>query len=259
MEMAVYLDTILVPLSLFITVGYHGYLCYTIKNKPSRTSYGNNKLRRTTWGLNLNQGDNSKAMLTVQSMRNALMETILTASITILVNLGLAALSNNAYKASHLFSSGVFGSKSDKIFVLKYGLASICLVISFIFSSMAIGHLIDANFLMNSYGEFLSGGYTQTILERGFTLALVGNRVLCVALPLMLWMLGPVPVLLASLALVFVLHEFDFVTKFQDNHKQFGIGVTKVGSWFGPMWICRGFDNEVYGANLKGPKALILA
>ncbi|KAK7394955.1 hypothetical protein VNO78_15496 [Psophocarpus tetragonolobus] len=220
MSFAVYLDTIFVPLSLFITVGYHAYLCHTIKNKPSRTTYGVHKLKRTTWTLNLNQGDASKAMLTVQSLRNTLMRTILTATITILIHLGLAALSNNSYNTNHLLRSGFFGSKSDKIFVLKYGSASLCLVMSFIFSSMAIGYLIDANFLMNAYGEFLSGGHTQTILERGFTLALVGNRVLCVAVPLMLWMLGPVAVLLASLVLVFVWHEFDFVCKLPDNHKQ---------------------------------------
>ncbi|KAJ1388705.1 hypothetical protein SESBI_38898 [Sesbania bispinosa] len=217
--MAVYLDTILVPLSLFITIGYHAYLCHTIKNKPSRTTYGINKLRRTAWGLNLNQGDDKKAMLTTQSLRNTLMITILIATITILFNLALAALTNNTYNASHLFSSGFFGSKSDKIFVLKYGSASICLLISFLCSSMAIGFLIDANFLMNTYGEFLSGVYTQSILERGFMLALVGNRVFCVAVPMMLWMLGPVPVFLASLALVFVLHEFDFVSKFPHKHE----------------------------------------
>ncbi|KAK7294878.1 hypothetical protein RJT34_17776 [Clitoria ternatea] len=221
MGVAVYLDSILVPLSLIITIGYHAYLCHTIKNKPSRTTYGIDKLRRTAWSHNLNQGDASKAMLTVQSLRNTLMATILTATITILINLALAALTNNSYNASHLFSSGFFGSKSEKILILKYGSASVCLIISFVFSSMAIGYLIDANFLMNAYGEFLlSGGYTQTILERGFILALVGNRVLCVAVPLMLWMLGPVPVFLASLALVCVLYEFDFVCKFPQSQKQ---------------------------------------
>lgn len=51
----IYLDTILVPLSLFITIVYHAFLCYTIKNKPSRTTYGIDKLRRTAWGLNVNQ------------------------------------------------------------------------------------------------------------------------------------------------------------------------------------------------------------
>lgn len=51
----VYLDTILVPLSLFITIVYHAFLFHTIKNKPSRTTYGIDRLRRNTWGLNLNQ------------------------------------------------------------------------------------------------------------------------------------------------------------------------------------------------------------
>ncbi|KAL2330575.1 hypothetical protein Fmac_018156 [Flemingia macrophylla] len=220
MGVNVYLDTILIPLSIFITVTYHAYLCYTIKNKPSRTTYGTDKMRRTAWGLHLNQGDASKAMLTVQSLRNTFMSTILTATVTILITMALTALTNNAYNARHLFSGGFFGSKSDKILVLKYGSATICLVVSFICSSMAIGFLTDANFLMNAYGEFLSGSYTQTILEKGFSLALVGNRVLCVAVALMLWMLGPVPVLLASLVLVFVLHEFDFVSRFPDNHKE---------------------------------------
>ncbi|CAL0304386.1 unnamed protein product [Lupinus luteus] len=221
MGMVVYLDTILIPLSVFITLGYHVYLCHTINSKPSHTTYGINKQRRITWCLNLIQGGDKKAMLTVQSLRNTLMATIFTASITILVNIALAALTNNTYNVSHhLFKTSVFGSKSDKIIVLKYGTASLCLIISFLCSSMAIGYLIDANFLMNSCGEFLlSNGYTQIILERGFTLAFIGNRVLCVVIPFMLWMLGPVPVLLASLALVFVLHEFDFVCKLPHNHK----------------------------------------
>ncbi|XLS90836.1 hypothetical protein HN51_066844 [Arachis hypogaea] len=214
MRIGVYLDTILVPLSLFITIGYHAYLCHSIKNKPSRTTFGLNKLRRTSWALNLNQGDDKKNMLTVQSMRNTLMEAIFIASITILINMALAALSNNAYSARHsVFTSIFFGSKSDKIITLKYGSTSLCLVLSFLFSSMAIGFLIDANFLMNTHGEFLSWNYTQTILERGFTFALIGSRFFCVSVPLMLWMLGPVTVFIASLGLVCLLHEFDFVSK----------------------------------------------
>ncbi|MED6112998.1 hypothetical protein PIB30_066948 [Stylosanthes scabra] len=215
MRVGVYLDTILVPLSLFITICYHAYLCHTIKNKPSHTTFGVNKLRRTSWALNLNQGDDKKNMLTVQSMRNTLMEAIFIASITILINMALAALSNNAYNATHsVFTSKFFGSKSDKIMIFKYGSASLCLVLSFLCSSMAIGFLIDANFLMNTtHGESLSWNYTHTILERGFTLALIGNRFFCVAIPLMLWMLGPVTVFLASLGLVCLLYEFDFVCK----------------------------------------------
>lgn len=49
MGVSVYLDTILVPLSLFLTVGYHAYLWHTFTTKPSITSIGIDMLRRRSW------------------------------------------------------------------------------------------------------------------------------------------------------------------------------------------------------------------
>ncbi|KAK1562579.1 hypothetical protein Q3G72_014381 [Acer saccharum] len=195
-------------------IGYHANLWHSFKNTPSNTSIGIDSLKRKLWFLGMKQGDDKKGMLGVQSLRNALMATILTASIAILVNQGLAALINNAYNASNnLFNSAIFGSKSDRIFALKYGTASLFLLVSFFCSSMGLGYLIDANFLINASGEFTSSpaAYTQIIFERGFMLALVGNRVLCMAFPLLLWMFGPLPVILSSVALVWGFYELDFV------------------------------------------------
>lgn len=145
------------------------------------------------------------------------MATILTASITIIITLSLAALTNNAFNSNHLFIGTIFGSPTGKIVVLKYGLTSIFLLSSFLCSSMALANLIDANFLINALGEFTSSSsleYTKTVLERGFGLAVVGNRVLCISFPLLLWMFGPVPVALSSMALVWGLHGLDFPRNF---------------------------------------------
>ncbi|KAI3472561.1 hypothetical protein Pfo_029219 [Paulownia fortunei] len=212
----VYLDSILVPLSLFFTIGYHAYLWHNLRHKPFLTAIGTNMLKRRAWLRELNQGDDKKGMLAVQSLRNTLMYTILTATITIIVTLSLAALTNNAFNANRLFSSSdLFGSQSGRIMVLKYGSASLFLVASFLCSSMAVGYLVDANFLINAIGEFSpADGYTDAVVERGFTLAVVGNRVLCIAFPLLLWMFGPLPVALSSLALVWGLYELDFVAAF---------------------------------------------
>lgn len=155
-------------------------------------------------------------MLAIQSVRNTLMVTILTASIAILINIALAALTNNAYNADHLFSSAFFGSKSPKIFALKFGSASFFSSFSFLCSSMAVGYLIDANFLINaadSDGMFSTSTYTQAVFERGFLLAIFGNRLLCVTFPLLMWMFGPVPVALSSVALVWGLYELDFARR----------------------------------------------
>ncbi|XVF65953.1 hypothetical protein PTKIN_Ptkin09bG0292300 [Pterospermum kingtungense] len=216
MGLILYLDTVLIPLSLFLILGYHAYLWQSFKQKPSTTKIGLQKLTRKTWFLDIKQGDDKNGMLAVQSLRNTLMTTILTASIAILVNLSLAALTNNTYNASHLFNNTeIFGSQSGRIYALKYGLASLFLLVSFLCSSMALGYLIDANFLINASGDheqFSSDpAYTQNIFERGFGLAFMGNRMLCIAFPMLLWMFGPLPVALSSAALVWGLYELDFV------------------------------------------------
>lgn len=160
-------------------------------------------------------------MLAVQSLRNTLMATILTASIAILVNVALAALSNNAYSAEHLLNNPIFGLQSGRILALKFGSASLLLLLSFLCSSMSVGFLIDANFLINACGDFSSSpDHTHAVFERGFTLALIGNRVLCITFPLLLWMLGPVLVALSSVGLVWALYELDFSGKLISGDKQ---------------------------------------
>ncbi|XP_050213517.1 uncharacterized protein LOC126664927 [Mercurialis annua] len=212
MSAIVYLDTILIPLSLFLMVSYHVYLWHSFKNKPSQTTIGIDSLRRKGWFLAIKESDDKKSMIAVQSLRNTQMATIFIATIAILVNLSLAALTNNAYKASHLLMNGaVFGSQSGRISVLKLGLSSFFLLASFLFSSMGLGFLIDSNFLINvDSASSPSTGYVETVFERGFLLGLIGNRVLCISFPLVLWLLGPVPVALSSVALVWGLYEFDF-------------------------------------------------
>lgn len=226
MGVSVYLDTILVPLSLFLTVGYHAYLWHTFTTKPSITSIGIDILRRRSWFQGVKGGDDDKkGMLAVQSMRNTLMATILTASISIMVVLLLAALVNNTYNVSELLNKNrVFGSQSSKMLALKYGSAWLFLLISFFCSAIGLGFLIDSNFLVNVSAESECDSscscHAQAMMERGFMLAVVGNRVLCITFTLLLWMFGPVPVLVSSVALVYGLYELDFAASLAGTTKR---------------------------------------
>lgn len=142
------------------------------------------------------------------------MEVILTATVTILSTVALAALANNAYKASDLLATTpFFGTQTGRIIVLKYGSAFVFLLTSFLCSSIAISYLVDANFLINASGEYMSRGHTKVVLERGFLMGVVGSRMLCISLPLMLWLIGPVFVLISSLGMLWVLYGLDYVTK----------------------------------------------
>lgn len=158
--------------------------------------------------------------MAVQTLRNSQMLIILTASIAIIFNISLAALTNNAYNATRGPSNfELVGLVSGRTFALKYGMASVLLLFSFFCSSMAVVFLIDVAFLIDVSVE-ISCVHIKRMLERGNTLALIGNRLLCMTFPILLWMFGPVPVAVSSVALVWWFYELDFAGKITDFHKE---------------------------------------
>ncbi|KAF9594559.1 hypothetical protein IFM89_033529, partial [Coptis chinensis] len=225
MELLLYLDTILVPLSLFLTLGYHGLLWHICKNKPHLRSIWINRIRKRLWVLSITERpdeivcltriinlllqdtNDKKLMLSLQSLRNTLMITILTATIAITLNICLAAFTNNTYKASHLLQDSYFGLQSSRILALKYASTSIFLLIGFLCSSMALGCLNDAHIL--AAVSRLPPGYVQGMMERGFLFSFIGHRMFYITLPLLLWLFGPIPMLLSSMAIVWVLYGID--------------------------------------------------
>ncbi|KAI4365547.1 hypothetical protein MLD38_021524 [Melastoma candidum] len=214
MEFLSYSDTVLVPLSLFLTIGYHAYLFRVFKSRPTATAIGIDSLKRKEWFFELKDGDDKKGMLVVQSMRNTKIITILTATLSVLVNMALAALMNNAYASGELLgsSSSIFlGSRSGRILMLKYGLAALFLTAGFLCSSMAVAHLIEACFHMNAFADFCPVACSHSVIEKGFLLATCGNRLLFMTFPVMMWMFGPVAVAVSSAALVWGFYELDFV------------------------------------------------
>ncbi|KAI3993672.1 hypothetical protein MKX01_002685 [Papaver californicum] len=209
MVVLLYLDRILVPLSIVLSIGYHVYLAYCFKNKPLVTTLGVNTIRRRNWAQTIIEDQNEKTgNLVIQSLRNSQMGSILGATVAILMILSLSAITNNAYDANDLLSNSYFGSQSIKTVLVKYCFEYSFLLFSFFCSSMAVICFVQLNFLL-SVADF-SPGYVQDMIERGCWFAFLGNRAFYVTVPLLLWILGPVPMMLSTLALVWVLHQLDF-------------------------------------------------
>ncbi|KAF3783926.1 hypothetical protein EJ110_NYTH31230 [Nymphaea thermarum] len=228
------LDILLVPPSVALIVGYHVVLWCILKTQPLRTRRGITATRRRTWALalterlqsNLTQKifnmfsvfvwfeqfqNGSRGMLGVQSLRNSLMAAILASTIAILTNSALAAMMNNIYNAHKLLHLSPFGSQADSIILLKYSLSSVFLLATFFCSSLGIGFLTEANFLIN-VTEGVTAKTAHTMLELGSELASVGNRVLFAAVPMLLWMFGPVSMAVSSVLLVCFFYDRDFNT-----------------------------------------------
>ncbi|KAF4402272.1 hypothetical protein G4B88_003193 [Cannabis sativa] len=212
--MAGYLDAIFVPLSLLLMVGYHVYLCYCLKKYPSNTIIGVNSYQRRVLLSDIMKDGERKSMLAVQTIRNTQMASIFNASVAILVNTALAALSNNSYKASHLHNHALLGSKSYEIVAIKYASTSFILLSSFFCSSSALALFMDANYSITAFSfdhDSTSFTFPKVILERGNLLALIGNRLLWLSFPLLLWMLGPLPLIFSSAAMIWWLYDLDFL------------------------------------------------
>ncbi|KAK4374267.1 hypothetical protein RND71_004944 [Anisodus tanguticus] len=71
--------------------------------------------------------------------------------------------------------------------------------------------------IYGAHGEFMdnlgivSQEYVSELLEKGFALNTVGNRLFYVALPLLLWVFGPVLVFLCFVTMVPMFYNLDFV------------------------------------------------
>ncbi|CAN6467647.1 unnamed protein product [Victoria cruziana] len=203
------LDIILVPPSVGLIIGYHVLLWRILKKQP--IGKGVSAVRRRTWALTLTENEYRRGMLGVQSLRNSLMAAILSSTIAILTDVALGAMMNNIYRAHKLLHLSLFGSQGDAIVLLKYSLSSIFLLSSFFCSSSGIGFLTEANFLIN-VTEGIPARNAHKMLQLGSELAGVGNRVLLAAVPMLLWMAGPVAMAASSLLLVWFFYCRDFRT-----------------------------------------------
>ncbi|KAG9449291.1 hypothetical protein H6P81_009256 [Aristolochia fimbriata] len=209
-----YLDLILVPLGLILTLGYHAFLWHRVRTRPTSTIIGINASGRRLWVLAMMKDNEKKNILAVQTLRNAIMGSTLMATTSVLLSSGLAALISSTYSVKKPLNDSVYGGHGELMVALKYVTILTIFLFSFVCYSLSIRFINQVNFLINTpQVEFLSVSpdYVADLLEKGFTLNTVGNRLFYAALPLLLWIFGPVLVFLCSLTIIPVLYNLDFV------------------------------------------------
>nr|CAD1824756.1 unnamed protein product [Ananas comosus var. bracteatus] len=216
-----YLDLILVPLALFFPMLYHVWLWRKVRSRPHETIIGINSAGRRLWVVAMIKDNEKKNILAVQSIRNALMGSTLMGTTSILLCSGLAAVISSTYSVKKpLFNDTVFGAHGEFMISLKYVTLLLFFLFAFLCYSLSIRFLNQVNFLINVTASALSGldaaaglsqDYVCDLLEKGFALNTVGNRLFYAALPLLLWIFGPVLAFLGSLIMVPILYNLDVV------------------------------------------------
>uniref|UniRef100_A0A0D9X9W5 DUF599 domain-containing protein n=1 Tax=Leersia perrieri TaxID=77586 RepID=A0A0D9X9W5_9ORYZ len=195
-----YLDLVLIPAGFLFPIVYHIWLWHVVRRSP------------------LSSTDNDKkAVLVVQSMRNVIMGSTLMATTAILFCTGVAAILSSTYTVKKPLSDAVFGAHGEYMMALKYVTLLLIFLLSFLSHTVAICTLNQATFLLNTLPSAIADDlpitkeYIVDVLEKGFLLNLIGNRLFYAGVPLLLWIFGPVLACLCSIVMIPMLHSIDMV------------------------------------------------
>ncbi|KAK6116951.1 hypothetical protein DH2020_036434 [Rehmannia glutinosa] len=210
-----YLDVILVPMGFMISMGYHVWLWHKVRSQPFNTVIGTNARGRRFWVSAIIKDNEKKNILAVQTLRNTIMGSTLMATTSILLCSGLAAVISSTYSVKKPLNDAVYGAHGEFMVALKYVTLLVLFLFSFVCHSLSIRFINQVNFLINCPPDAASGvataEYVAELLERGFSLNMIGNRLFYSAVPLLLWIFGPGLVLLSSATMVGLLYNVDFV------------------------------------------------
>ncbi|KAL5081160.1 hypothetical protein RYX36_009581 [Vicia faba] len=209
-----YLDMILVPLGFLMTIGYHVWLWHKTRSEPFSTSIGINAHARRFWVPTMLKDIEKKNILVAQSLRNLIMGSTLMATTSILLSAGLAAIISSTYTIKKPLDDVIYGAHGEFMVALKYVTLLTIFLFSFFCHSLSIRFLNQLSLLICTPQDVMSlvtPDYLVEILDRGTTLNTIGNRIFYSALPLLLWIFGPVLVFLCSLAMLIVFYNLDIV------------------------------------------------
>ncbi|KAI3690348.1 hypothetical protein L2E82_48349 [Cichorium intybus] len=216
-----YLDLIMIPLSFIISISYHLWLWHKVRTEPLSTVIGANAQGRRLWVSTIMKDNDKKNMLAIQTFRNTIMGSTLMATTSIVLCCGLAAVVSSSYSVKKPLNNNIYGAHGEFMVALKYVTLLVLFLFSFMCHSLSIRFITQVNFLINCPEDstILTSTYVSELLEKSFTLSMIGNRLFYSALPIMLWIFGPVLVLLCSSTMVPVLYNLDFLFEDSKNGK----------------------------------------
>ncbi|KAI4989684.1 hypothetical protein ZWY2020_038047 [Hordeum vulgare] len=204
-----YLDLILIPLGLLLPALYHAWLWRAVRRRPLSTAFGVYSAARRLWAAGMmRDNDDKKGVLVVQSLRNVIMGSTLMATTSVLFCTGIAAVLSSTYSVKKPLSDAVFGAHGEYMMALNFLINTSCI-------PRAAADKDGDGARMVGLGLQLPAGavgdYVGEILERGFTLNFVGNRLFYAGVPLLLWIFGPLLAFLSAMVMIPILYNLDMV------------------------------------------------
>jgi len=206
-----YLEIYLTSASFFLIIVYHIQLIHQIRTRPLTTALGVTNHLRGHWVESIME--QNRDLLAVQTLRNWVMTSSFLASTAILISLGLVSLAASPERMAEI-SPGLTELVREHRVLWLFKLMVLIIDFFFIFFSfcLAIRYYNHVNFMINvpsTLAHKITPEYITGILNRGMMHYNLGMRGYYLGVLLVLWLFGPIWMLLGTVVMLLVLYHLD--------------------------------------------------
>jgi uncharacterized membrane protein len=206
-----YLEVYLTSASFLLLILYHLHLIYQVRTRPLTTAMGITNHLRGHWVESIIKND--RDILAVQTLRNWVMTSSFLASTAILISVGLVGVAASPEKMAEISPSLQELVREHRVLWLFKLMALIIDFFSIFFNfCLAIRYYNHVNFMINvpsTLAHKITPDYITGILNRGMLHYTLGMRGYYLGVLLVLWLFGPIWMLLGTVVLLLVLHHLD--------------------------------------------------
>ncbi len=211
MEQVPYLELLLTSTSFLILFGYHAYLIYRVIHRPLTTSIGITAHLRSHWVESIMT--NGRDILAVQTLRNWVMASSFLASTAILICLGLISVASSPEKMAEITPSlNELVREHRALWLFKLMMIIVDFFVTFFNFTLASRYFNHVNFMINvpsTLAHKITSDYVAGVLNHATFHYTAGMRGYYIGVLLVLWLFGPIWMLLGTIILVWVLCYLD--------------------------------------------------
>ncbi len=210
-ESTPYLELYLTSASFLLLFIYHARLVYQVRRHPLTTAIGITNHLRGHWVTSIMQ--DNRDILAVQTLRNWVMASSFLASTAILICLGLISVASGSEKMAEITPFLEELVREHRVlWLFKIMVIIINFFIIFFNFTLAIRYFNHVNFMINipsTLAHKITPEYVSGILTHATFHYTAGMRGYYMGVLLMLWLFGPIWMLLGTIIMLGVLHHLD--------------------------------------------------
>jgi uncharacterized membrane protein len=205
------IEPILVLVSCSSIAAYHLHLVYLVRRKPLTTTIGITNYVRCQWVKSVRE--DRRDILSVQTLRNQMMAATFLASTAILISLGLLGAAIRPGLFGEISQAlNLTGARTETLWMLKLMLLAVLFFSAFFNFTLAIRYYNHAGFMINITEDgdsIVSVESVAEVLNLGALHYTLGMRGYYLSVPMVLWIFGPLWMLIGTALLLVILHRLD--------------------------------------------------